>query len=415
MLQRFIQLISSWLVRFAAVPGNDDLTTQKRMAMAAINIFALLWAMVFGLIFLVLGDWVAAYYMLGTFLPVAILVVIVGRFKLALTGWANAGAAILLTWLFAVTLYRGSFEQSGYILPIWGLMAPMLALVMLPMRHAIIWLLVYFSLIVLATVLTPFFPQHEMSPLVIATLYIANATSVGTILFFTLYYFINQRDSAYRLLHAEQAKSEQLLLNILPAEIAHTLKNEPGIIADHLPAVTVLFADIVGFTPLSARITPVELIKLLNEVFSYMDTLSEKYGLEKIKTVGDCYMAAAGVPRARLDHAQAATHMALEIQEYVRQNSFQNHSLAFRIGIHSGDVVAGVIGTKKFAYDLWGDVVNTASRMEAHGQGGMIQITEATYKLIKDEFVCEPQGMLVVKGKGEMPVWFVVDSASSGQ
>lgn len=241
-------------------------------------------------------------------------------------------------------------------------------------------------------------------------LYIFNTVSVGTSLLATLYYFMNQRDIAYRLLHAEQTKSEQLLLNILPADIAAKLKDEPGVIADHLPNVTVLFADIVAFTPLSAGIAAVALVELLNEVFSYMDTLTEKYGLEKIKTIGDCYMAAAGVPRSRSDHAQAAVRMAIEFQEYAKYQPFQNYPLAFRIGIHSGSVVAGVIGTKKFAYDLWGDAVNTASRMESSASGGVIQITQATYDLVRGEFICKPQGVISVKGKGELPVWHVTGS-----
>jgi guanylate cyclase len=152
---------------------------------------------------------------------------------------------------------------------------------------------------------------------------------------------------------------------------------------------------------------PTELVELLNEVFSYFDLLIDKHGLEKIKTIGDCYMAASGVPRPRADHAQVLTRVALEMRDYVSQHEFQGRKLSFRIGINSGPVVAGVIGRKKFIYDLWGDVVNTASRMESHGQGGRIQITRDTYELVKHDFVCEPRGTVNVKGKGDMEVWFV--------
>jgi len=153
--------------------------------------------------------------------------------------------------------------------------------------------------------------------------------------------------------------------------------------------------------------TPTELVELLNEVYSSFDTLVEKYNLEKIKPIGDCYMVAAGVPRRRPDHAIILTRLALDIREYVSQHEFCGHQLTFRVGINSGSVVAGVIGRKKFIYDLWGDAVNTASRMESHSAGGLIQITEATYDLIKDKYICESRGMIQVKGKGEMPVWFV--------
>ncbi len=215
-----------------------------------------------------------------------------------------------------------------------------------------------------------------------------------------VFYFVGQKNIF-------QEKSEALLLNILPKEIAAILKKEPRIIADHFEGASILFADVVNFTPLSETMTPTELVELLNEVFSHFDLLVEKYGLEKIKTIGDCYMVASGVPRPHAEHAEALTAMALEMRDYVNQHEFCGHKLTFRIGMNSGPVVAGVIGRKKFIYDLWDDAVNTASRMESNGQEGMIQITRATYELVKDNFLCEPCGMVNVKGKGEMEVWFV--------
>jgi guanylate cyclase len=211
-----------------------------------------------------------------------------------------------------------------------------------------------------------------------------------------------------KLLREEQEKAEDLLLNILPKDIADILKNEKRIIADNIEGASILFADVVNFTPLSAKLSPTELVGLLNDVFSYCDTLVEKYSVEKIKTIGDCYMIAAGVPKPRADHAAVLVRLALEFQNYIQQHTF-NHGirLQFRLGINSGPVVAGVIGRKKFIYDLWGDTVNTASRMESNGSGGFIQVTESTYALIKDHFVCEPRGVIHIKGKGDMPVWFV--------
>ncbi len=219
---------------------------------------------------------------------------------------------------------------------------------------------------------------------------------------------MSQRDLAFRLLRGEQEKAENLLLNILPKDIATILKNENRVIADHFEGASILFADVVNFTPLSMTMTPVELVELLNEVFSHFDTLVEQYGLEKIKTIGDCYMVASGVPRPRADHAHAIVRMALAMRDYINQHEFRGRRLAFRMGINSGPVVAGVIGRKKFIYDLWGDAVNTASRMESHGAGGLIQVTRETYELIQDDFVCEPRGVVNVKGKGEMEVWQVI-------
>ena len=204
-----------------------------------------------------------------------------------------------------------------------------------------------------------------------------------------------------------QEKADNLLLNILPEEIAKILKIESRTIADQFDSASVLFADVVNFTPMSAKMTPVDLVELLNEVFSYFDTLVEKYRLEKIKTIGDCYMVASGVPHPRPDHCSGTNPLRFRYSEYISKHEFRGKQLTFRIGINSGPVVAGVIGHKKFTYDLWGDTVNTASRMESHGIGGSIQVTEATFKLIKNDFDCEPCGVVNVKGKGEMKVWYV--------
>ena len=161
-----------------------------------------------------------------------------------------------------------------------------------------------------------------------------------------------------------------------------------------------LFADIVGFTPMAAGLSPHELIGLLNTVFTTFDRFVEDLGLEKIKTVGDEYMVAAGVPETRPDHAHAIAELALRIRDHTENNQFEGHDIALRIGINSGPVVAGIVGTHKFAYDLWGDVVNTASRMESEGIAGAIQVTPATYELIRDEFVCEDPGSRLRQGQG---------------
>jgi class 3 adenylate cyclase/NAD(P)-dependent dehydrogenase (short-subunit alcohol dehydrogenase family) len=211
-------------------------------------------------------------------------------------------------------------------------------------------------------------------------------------------------------LQLERARSENLLLNILPREIAQTLKERPGTIAQRYDQASVLFADMVGFTPLSAEMTPEEMVELLNTIYSFYDSLTEKYGLEKIRTIGDSYMVASGVPRPRPDHAKALAHMALEMRDYFKgEGQLVIEGLNFRIGINSGPLVAGVIGHKKFQYDIWGPTVNTASRMESQGLPGKVQITQATYELLKDEFVCEPRGTLEVKGVGKVETWFLVD------
>ena len=209
-------------------------------------------------------------------------------------------------------------------------------------------------------------------------------------------------------LEIEQKKSQELLLNILPEAIAERLKKEQGIIADEFAAVSVMFADIVGFTQLSASISPKDLVHLLNDIFSKFDELAEKHGLEKIKTIGDSYMVVAGLPNPRDDHGDAIAEMALDMQEAIVQYREKlGISLSIRIGIHSGPVVAGIIGTKKFIYDLWGDTVNTASRMESHGIPDGIQISEASYSLIENKYQFEKRGLISVKGKGQMAAYLL--------
>ncbi|MEG4104562.1 adenylate/guanylate cyclase domain-containing protein [Microcoleus sp. S13_C5] len=219
---------------------------------------------------------------------------------------------------------------------------------------------------------------------------------------------ITTRKQAEAALRLEQEKSDRLLLNVLPQPIADRLKQDQSIIADTFAEVTVLFADIVGFTQISSQISPQELVSLLNDIFSTFDRLAEKHGLEKIKTIGDAYMVVGGLPMPRSDHAEAIAQMAIDMQQAITDfSNIQNQDFSIRIGINSGPVVAGVIGIKKFIYDLWGDTVNTASRMESHGKPGCIQVTSAIYDILQDKYVFESRGAIEVKGKGEMNTYFL--------
>ena len=215
---------------------------------------------------------------------------------------------------------------------------------------------------------------------------------------------------------AEQKVSERLLLNVLPHSIAERLKGRPEvtaesfteIIADSFAEVTVLFADIVGFTKFTEGVSAEVLVDILNDIFTQFDNIAENRGLEKIKTIGDAYMAAAGLPVPVADHAIRAAHMALDMIEAMdRFNEQSRYKLSVRIGIDTGAVVAGVIGKRKFLYDLWGDVVNTASRMESHGVAGRIQMTDAARQRLGEPFLFEKRGAVDVKGKGEMRTWFL--------
>ncbi|MGE5852251.1 MAG: adenylate/guanylate cyclase domain-containing protein, partial [Deltaproteobacteria bacterium] len=311
----------------------------------------------------------------------------------------------MIASLLVVIILGGLMGSAMHV--VWGLLTPLAALVVYGPKAARYCFAAYLGVLGLGAFLSysTAHPINVLDPRGISVMMGINIIGVSAFAFGILHYFVHQRDLVLGLLRSEREKSEALLLNILPKDIASILKNESRTIADHFDGASILFADVVDFTPMSAKMSPTELVELLNEVFSYFDTLVEKYDVEKIKTIGDCYMVASGVPRPRVDHAHVLARLALEMRAFVSQRTFGQHKVNLRIGINSGSVVAGVIGRKKFIYDLWGDAVNTASRMESHGSEGTIQITRATYELIKSDFVCESRGTVYVKGKGEMEAW----------
>jgi len=223
-------------------------------------------------------------------------------------------------------------------------------------------------------------------------------------------------EQAHQELSAERERSESLLLNVLPEPIADRLKDGETTIADQFDEVTVMFADIVGFTPYSAGVSPTELVDMLNRLFSEFDELTELYGLEKIKTIGDAYMVAAGLPSPRPDHAEAIADMALDAQQMIgRFSDQQKIPLKVRLGINTGPVVAGVIGTKKFIYDLWGDTVNTAARMQTYGVEGAIQVSQETYRRLRDRYRFEDRGLIEMKGKGEVAAYLLTGKIAAVQ
>jgi class 3 adenylate cyclase len=253
----------------------------------------------------------------------------------------------------------------------------------------------------------PWYPDSPvMQQLLLVTVKVSFVMALALIL---VYISIELNRNEDRL-EAEQEKAESLLLNVLPVPIAERLKESPDTIADAFDSASVLFSDIVGFTPLAERVKPDKLVGILNSIFSRFDDLVEKYRVEKIKTIGDAYMVAAGIPESHPLHAHSLAEFALEMKAIVSKFKLSSGSrLAVRIGIHSGPVVAGVIGKKKFSYDLWGDTVNTAARMESHGIDNEIQVSETAYNLLKDDFVFTHRGTINVKGKGEMNVYLLTD------
>ena len=303
----------------------------------------------------------------------------------------------------------GFTPSSGVVL--WSFTAPLGALLFAGTTEAVPWFIAFVAFTVAIGVADPHLPSKAgvLGPGLIVSFFVLNITGVTLTSFLMLRYFVGERERALDALDREHARSERLLLNVLPPSIAKRLKESSEIIADAFPDVTVLFADIVNFTPLAGRIPPEELVRLLDGLFSDFDALAENHGLEKIKTIGDAYMVAGGLPVERPDHARAVAEMALEMNDAVSQRGTERgNGFALRIGLDSGPVVAGVIGKKKFIYDLWGDTVNTASRMESHGLPGRIHVTGRTRDKLVDDYEFESRGEIEIKGKGLMNTFFLV-------
>jgi len=258
-----------------------------------------------------------------------------------------------------------------------------------------------------------YFPHHTsvvpVSPALLSGIKIGCISASMALIFVAVYLAIRMAENAEDALEREFNRSENLLLNLMPNSIALRLKHDPSeIIADHFQEVTILFADIVGFTPRASQLSPRDTVQFLNRVFSEFDRLAEKYRLEKIKTIGDAYMVAGGMPDQRVGHAVDVGNMALDILDVTQKLSAElQDELTVRVGIHTGPAVAGVIGTRKLFYDVWGDTVNTASRMESHGTAGKIQVTEEAKRALGAGFRFESRGTVDIKGKGPLELYYL--------
>jgi class 3 adenylate cyclase len=312
-------------------------------------------------------------------------------------------AAMMLLLPFFLQWTLGGYVASSAV-SLWALVAAIGALFFFTAGESIPWFIAFLGLTLLSGLLEPIVSQNPAAiPGAIHTaFFVLNITGVSLTAYLMLQFAVRARDDAF-------ARSEGLLLNILPRAIAERLKREPGVIAEAHDEVTVLFADVVDFTPLTERMEPVRVVELLDAVFSAFDGLAARHGLEKIKTIGDAYMVVAGLPEPRPDHAEVMAEMALDMVDAIKQLREPGASdLAIRVGMDSGTVIAGVIGRHKFIYDLWGDTVNTASRMESHGLPGRVQVSDAAYRRLSSRYAFEDRGEIEVKGKGRRRAYLLV-------
>ncbi len=399
------------LVRFVEALGNNpddssDVRLQKTIVVASavmMSIGGIVWGIIcvafsepwasavpFGYVVITLLN-IIAFRLFDRFRPF--------RFIQILT-------SLLLPFFLMVVL--GGFIDSGAVV-IWSLVAPIGAVLVTDRREATLWFLAFVGVVVVGGLLEPIGRDHNnLPPAVVTVFFVLNVLAPPSLAIVVLQYFLRQKDTAMGLLGVERKKSDDLLLNVLPSDIATELKENGSVVARRFDAVSVLFADIVGSTQLTARLAPEELIELLNRVFTRFDLIADRCGAEKIRTIGDNYMAATGVLHPSGSHATDLADMALDMMASIDEiNASGGAKVQFRIGLNAGPVIAGVVGQRKFHYDIWGDAVNTASRMESNGVPGKIQITRGMMELLSDDFVCASRGTVDVKGKGETECWLL--------
>lgn len=384
--------------RFAGIGAMPDDSDDERIRKGALTLAV-------GMVSALTPIWVVTYLILdlplSAAIPLAYLVISVislaafwrtKRFR----GFRTTQLALLLCLPFALQWSLGGFVASSGV-ALWALTCPLGALTFAGTKQASPWFIAYVGLIGVSLALEPHLTPADVPEAVEVASFAANVVGVSLTAYLLLQFFVRERER-------EHARSERLLLNVLPAPVATRLKRDEGVIADRFESATVLFADIVDFTRMSSELPAYEVVRLLDAVFSDFDRLVEQRDLEKIKTIGDSYMVAGGIPIPRPDHVGAIADLALEMRRSVTR---YGEGVAVRIGIDTGPVVAGVIGRRKFIYDLWGDTVNTASRMESHGVPGEIQVTARVVDVLHAEYRFDLRGSIDIKGKGPTPVWLL--------
>lgn len=388
--------------KFAAEANEPDDTRAEKNAifLAAISccVAGLVWS---GMYYVVFGA------VLTTALPLVFVVLVGGsliwshvtrNYRYAIT--AQIACIICLPTVIQWTI--GGLYDSGFLMA-WSSMGPLIALMFFTVRQSLVWLCLFLINVALTAAFDSYFTQHALVVPDIARMFffVMNLCVPAIIVFAFASYFI-------RAARDERRKADALLLNILPAKIARRLKSRRGIVADEYDDVCVLFADIVEYTAYSHNMRPVDLVSELNDIFQMFDELAQKYGLEKIKTIGDAYLVVGGLPEPLQNHDSAIADMALEMQtEISKIIKSDGKPFSLRIGIHCGSVVAGVIGSSKIAYDLWGDTVNIANRLEACGEAGMIHVSDQFHQRLQDRFAFQKRDMISVRGKGSMQTYFL--------
>ncbi len=396
--RRFVQ----WVETAVTLPEDSESIRIRKRTLVIILFITVPITSLWTIALFYMGLWTAALISLGHNIFTILSGIYLFRTRNFIV-FQNIWLGTVFLALFSLQTSLGGIIASG-VLIIAGPLIAMTAALLLSRRTAVFWAGVSVVGTVLVVALegriSAYVPAALPSDFSLVNGFF-NVLWVTSLTIFLILYLVRE-------LEAAQELADSLLYNVLPKQIAARLKRNQGTIADAYDSASVLFADIVGFTPLSNKLSPTGMIELLNEIYSHFDRLVAKHGAEKIRTIGDNYMVAAGVPTPRPDHAQALAQLALDMQDYCNQmDPIQGHKLQFRIGINSGPVIAGVIGNQRYQFDIWGDAVNTASRMESHALPGTVQITADTKELLGNAFAVSSRGKLEIKGKGEMETWLL--------
>jgi adenylate cyclase len=397
-----IRRVAARLANLGVAASDDDETRAQKgtltLAAVVITVLAVLWVGTYWLLNIPQAAAIPFTYQVASVASLAIFARTKSYHFLRTTQ-----AAMMTIFPFLLQWTLGGYVASSAV-SLWALVAAIGTLFFFTARASIPWFIAFIALTVVSGVIDPVLSQNPASipEGVRVAFFVLNVVGVSLTAYLLLQYAVRARDAAF-------ARSEGLLLNVLPKSIAERLKRNPGVIAEAHDEVTVLFADVVDFTPFTERTAPARVVGVLDEIFSAFDALAVRHGAEKIKTIGDAYMVATGLPDPRPDHAEAMAEMALDMRdEFARVCKPLEFELAVRIGMDSGSVVAGVIGRHKFIYDLWGDTVNTASRMESHGLPGAIQVSEGAYRRLCDRYDFEDRGEIEVKGKGRRRAYLLL-------
>jgi adenylate cyclase len=382
---------------------NEEMKLQKSLLVIS-SIPFMITGVIWGIMYILFGEMLSAMIPLAYAL-ISLSSIIFFGYSRKFNTFRFSQLLLILLLPFILMLSLGGFVNGSAVV-LWSLLSPLGAMLFYRPSSAYKWLIAFAILVFISFIAQPWLrTENNLTDDQIRGFFFINIISVGALIFMMVYYFVMKKNFF-------QARSESLLLNILPKEIAEELKAKGKAEAKHFDEVTVMFTDFKNFTQIAEKLSPTELVAEIDMIFAAFDNIIRKHNIEKIKTIGDSYMCAGGIPVPNKTHAVDVVNAGLEIQQFIKQHiehriAEEKDPFEIRIGIHSGPVVAGIVGKIKFAYDIWGDTVNLASRMESSGEPGKVNISGSTFELVKERFHCTHRGKIKAKNKGEVDMYFV--------